>query len=215
MGLTLHVFWVAAVLFLYPSWDFIDVTPLNFSKTSNFISHKLPKGQTKENMTGKNYLENYTLVSQGSLSNWKVEVRDIPQRSSLLHMKYWSTTLITISKYFLLNLQLKLTCRRHFSLKKCNISRIYRVTMYAREQSTHPFCSDGILCPVLDTVFKERCIISERLEDREATSVRDLKNPIYKGKLAGWKGFLQEQSKNNGLKVMLTWGFQRRGHCSP
>lgn len=62
--------------------------PLNFSKISNFISHKIPKGQTKENMAGKTYLENYILVTQGSLSDWKVEVRDIPQRSGLLHIKY-------------------------------------------------------------------------------------------------------------------------------
>lgn len=61
---------------------------LNFSKTSDSISHKMPEGQNKENMVGKNYLENYPLVTQGSFSNWKVEVRDIPQRSGLLNIKY-------------------------------------------------------------------------------------------------------------------------------
>lgn len=94
-----------------------DVTPLNFSKTFNFTSRKIPKGQTKKNMADKNYLENYILVSRGSFSHWKVEVRDIPQMSSLRHIKYWAITLITVSKYFLLYLQLKLTCRGHFSLK--------------------------------------------------------------------------------------------------
>lgn len=39
-------------------------------------------------MAGKTYLENYILVTQGSLSDWKVEVMDIPQRSGLLHIKY-------------------------------------------------------------------------------------------------------------------------------
>lgn len=71
---------------------------LNFSKTSDFILHKTPKGQNKDNTAGKNYLENYTLVTQGSLSDWKVEVRDIPQRSGLLSVKYWAITLITESR---------------------------------------------------------------------------------------------------------------------
>lgn len=48
--------------------------------------------------------------------------------------------------------------------------------------------------------FKKDEFISETLEDREVTSIGDLKNLIYKAKLAGWKGFLHEQSKNNGLK---------------
>lgn len=48
--------------------------------------------------------------------------------------------------------------------------------------------------------FKKEEFISETLEDREVISIRDLKTLIYKEKLAGWKGFLQEQSKNNGLK---------------
>lgn len=63
--------------------------------------------------------------------------------------------------------------------------------------------------------FKKDEFISERLKDRKATSISDLKNLIYKGKLAGWKSFLQEQSKNNALKVMLALGFQRRGRCFP
>lgn len=50
--------------------------------------HKIPKGQTEENMAGKTYLESYILVTQGSVSDWKVEVMDIPQRSGLLHIKY-------------------------------------------------------------------------------------------------------------------------------
>lgn len=61
---------------------------LNFRETSDSISCKIPKSQNKENMVGKNYLENYSLVTQGSLSNWKVELRDIPQRSGLLNIKY-------------------------------------------------------------------------------------------------------------------------------
>lgn len=43
--------------------------------------------------------------------------------------------------------------------------------------------------------FKKDEFVSENLKDREATSTRDSKKLIDKGKLGGWKGFLLNKAK--------------------
>lgn len=123
-------------------------------------------------------MENYILVSQGTLSHWKAEVRDVPQRTT--PHKILSNNFDHSIKVFFIEFTAEINLQRTFFFKKLNTSREF-IELPCMQESRVPIHSAQLefyvqfwtLCFKKDKLF-------QRLEDREATSIRDLKNLIYK-----------------------------------